>query len=111
MRYSRSVLLTALVASLPLSASAETYELKKGDQAPTDGVLFDADAAQEFVWEHRDREALKGELETTKAIISTKEAQIAAQQQIIELKDQQITLKQQEIDMHARVEEQCSSTR
>ena len=107
-RFSRSVLRIAFVVSLlalPLTARAETFELKKGDPAPSDGVLFDADAASEFVWEHRDRETLKSELETEKAIVAAKDSQIAAQQQIIELKDQQIALKQQEIDMHVRVEE------
>jgi len=96
-------------ALLPTLAAAETYKLKAGDPAPTDGELLDVAAASQAVQDITQLPLYKAQVETLKAQVAAKDAQIAALSQIIELKDQQIALKQEEIEMHKRLEERMDA--
>lgn len=105
----RTVAASAL-ALAPAVAAAETYEIKAGQPAPVDGVLFDAEAAVQAARDLSDYRLLQGQEETRKAQVAALEAQVRALSEAIALKEKQAALLQQEIDLHARMEARLEAT-
>ncbi len=83
MRFKTSVLRTVVSFSLSLAlcaaASAETFEVKQGEPAPVDGVLFDTDAAKQAAQDIPAVKNLRAQTETLKAEVAQLQAQVQAQ--------------------------------